>query len=65
MARKPYPPLPAVANAYELACLQYPVARQVSPLALWDLHYLRALDDAGFIDALYGALTTRQESAAG
>ena len=53
MARKPYPPLPAVANAYELACLQYPVARQVSPLALWDLHYLRALDESGYIDGLY------------
>jgi len=54
MPRKPYPALPAVANAYELACLQYPVAREISPLALWDLHYLRALDESGFVDALYG-----------
>jgi len=53
MPRKPYPALPAVANAYELACLQYRVARDISPLALWDLHYLRALDESGFVDALY------------
>ena len=25
----------------------------MSPLALWDLHYLRELDDSGFIDQLY------------
>lgn len=53
--RKPYPELPAVANAYELACLQTPETRQVSPLALWNLHYLRELDDSGFIDNLYAA----------
>ncbi|HEY7067531.1 MAG TPA: hypothetical protein VII06_39105 [Chloroflexota bacterium] len=53
LPRKPYPTLPAVANAYELACLQYAAAREISPLALWDLHYLRALDESGYIDGLY------------
>ncbi|MFI5266936.1 MAG: ABC transporter substrate-binding protein [Chloroflexota bacterium] len=53
MPRKPYPELPAVANAYELACLQEPETRKISPLSLWDMHYLRELDDSGFIDKLY------------
>ena len=55
MPRKPYPEFDAVANAYELACLQFPETRQASPLALWDVHYLRELDDSGFIDHLYAA----------
>ncbi len=50
---KPYPDLSAVANAYELCCMKAPEAKQISPLALWDIHYLRELDDSGFIDRLY------------
>jgi len=50
---KPYPDHRAVANAYELCCLKDPKAKEVSPLALWDLHYLRALDSSGFTDRLY------------
>jgi hypothetical protein len=54
MPAKPYPTLEGIANAYELACIQTPATRgQQSPLALWDLHYLRELDAAGFIDELY------------
>ncbi|MEA2642213.1 MAG: hypothetical protein QOF51_3607 [Chloroflexota bacterium] len=49
---KPYPDPLAIANAYELCCLQYPVAREVEATALWDLHYLRELDASGFIDEL-------------
>jgi ABC-type nitrate/sulfonate/bicarbonate transport system substrate-binding protein len=52
---KPYPQMAAVANAYELACIQDPRTRGVSPLTLWNLHYLRELDDSGFIDNLYAA----------
>jgi ABC-type nitrate/sulfonate/bicarbonate transport system substrate-binding protein len=51
--KKPYPDLQAVANAYELACMQAPETREISPLSLWDMHYLRELDDSGFIDKLY------------
>jgi ABC-type nitrate/sulfonate/bicarbonate transport system substrate-binding protein len=50
---KPYPDHEAVANAYKLCCLKDPEAEEQSPLALWDLHYLRALDYSGFIDQLY------------
>ena len=52
---KPYPDHEAVANAYKLCCLKDPEAEEMSPMALWDLHYLRELDHSGFIDALYGS----------
>ena len=53
MPRKPYPDAQAVINAYELGCIKAPEAKQISPLALWDLHYLRELDNSGYIDKLY------------
>ena len=54
MPVKPYPALEAVANAYELCLMKIPEAREFSPLALWGIHYLRDLDDSGFIEELYG-----------
>src|SRR5262245_37922827 len=53
MPNKPYPDPQGVINAYELGCIKSPEAKRVSPLALWDLHYLRELDNSGFIDKLY------------
>jgi ABC-type nitrate/sulfonate/bicarbonate transport system substrate-binding protein len=50
---KPYPDHEAVANAYKLCCLKSPETEDQSPMALWDLHYLRELDNSGFIDELY------------
>ena len=50
---KPYPDHEAVANAYKLCCLKNPETEEMSPMGLWDLHYLRELDNSGFIDALY------------
>ena len=50
---KPYPDHEAVANAYKLCCLKNPETEEQSPMALWDLHYLRTLDHSGFIDKLY------------
>ena len=50
---KPYPDIQAIANAYELCCMKTSDARELSPLALWDLHYLRELDNSGYIDGLY------------
>ena len=52
---KPYPDLNGIANAYTLCCLKDPVAKNLSPAALWNIHYLRELDDSGFIDRLYQA----------
>ena len=53
MPSKPYPDAQAIINAYELGCIKAPEAKQLSPMALWDLHYLRELDNSGFIDKLY------------
>jgi hypothetical protein len=51
---KPYPTPAAVANTYEIATLEYPGAKGLNPLSLWDLHWVKELDDDGFIDALTG-----------
>jgi hypothetical protein len=50
---KPYPDLGGITNAYTLCCLKDPVAKERSPVALWDMHCLRELDDSGYIDRLY------------
>ena len=53
LEKKPYPSLPAIHNVFELAKRQNPDSAKVNPLALWDMHYLKQLDDTGFIDRLY------------
>jgi ABC-type nitrate/sulfonate/bicarbonate transport system substrate-binding protein len=53
MSAKPYPDPQGVINAYELGCMKSPEAKEISPLALWDLHYLRELDNSGYINKLY------------
>jgi hypothetical protein len=55
LATKPYPDIQAVANAYRLCCMKAPEAKELSPLSMWDLHFLRQLDNSGFIDELYDA----------
>ena len=54
LAAKPYATLKAISNVYELALREDKAAAQVEPTALWDFHYLRRIDDSGFIDNLYG-----------
>jgi ABC-type nitrate/sulfonate/bicarbonate transport system substrate-binding protein len=45
LERTLYPNNEAVTNAFELAVLQRPELRdRISPLALWDVHFLRELD---------------------
>ena len=53
LEKKPYPALPAIHNVFELAKRQHPECAGVNPLSLWDMHYLRQIDDSGFIDRLY------------
>jgi hypothetical protein len=43
----------AIANVFQLALGRNPENAGFNPLALWDAHYLRELDDSGFIDQLY------------
>lgn len=52
-----YPTMEAIHNVYEEAKRQDADAKKINPLALWDLHYVRTIDDSGFIDALYGRNT--------
>ena len=49
-----YPQMKSIANVYEEAIRQDRDARKVNPMALWDLHHLRRIDDMGFVDSLYG-----------
>ena len=48
-----YPTLEAIANVYQLGVRQDADAKKINPLALWDLHHLREIDDSGFIKGLY------------
>jgi len=50
---KPYATVQSIANVYELAKKQDPAAEKVEPMALWNFHHLRRIDDSGFIDNLY------------
>ena len=50
---KPYATIPAIANVYEIAIVQDKAAEKTDPMALWDFHHLRHIDDSGFIDNLY------------
>lgn len=48
---KPYPTPQAVANTFEIATAEFGAA-DINPLTLWDLHWVKELDDNGFIDNL-------------
>jgi ABC-type nitrate/sulfonate/bicarbonate transport system substrate-binding protein len=53
LQRKPYPSPEAIANVFQLALRRDPEVKGFNPLALWNTHYLRELDDSGYIDKLY------------
>lgn len=50
---KLYPSLQAIENCFELAKHDHPECSKVNPLSLWDLHYIRNIDDSGFFNQLY------------
>jgi ABC-type nitrate/sulfonate/bicarbonate transport system substrate-binding protein len=50
---KPYPTLEAIRNVFALGVKRNPEIKDFNPLALWDLHYVREIDDSGYIDRLY------------
>jgi hypothetical protein len=56
---RPYPTPQAIANTYEIATIEFPQAAGLNPLSLWDLHWVKALDDGGFIDELIKKLPQR------
>jgi sulfonate transport system substrate-binding protein len=53
LERKPYPNLQAISNVFQLAVRRDPDIAGYNPLALWDTHFVRELDDSGYIDKLY------------
>ncbi len=53
LERKPYPSAEAIANVFQLALRRDPDIQDFNPLAMWDTHYVRELDDSGYIDQLY------------
>ena len=40
-------------NVFRLAVRRNPEIASFNPLALWNSHYVRKLDDSGYIDQLY------------
>jgi ABC-type nitrate/sulfonate/bicarbonate transport system substrate-binding protein len=48
------PHMDSIANVYQEALRQDSDARRVNPLELWDMHFVRRLDDSGFVRNLYG-----------
>jgi hypothetical protein len=53
---KPYPTIEAILNTDEIAAQEYGPTVD-NPLTLWDLHWLKELDDEGFIDNLIASLS--------
>jgi hypothetical protein len=53
LERKPYPNLQAISNVFQLAVRRDPEIAGYNPLSLWDTHFVRELDDSGYIDKLY------------
>ncbi len=54
---KPYPTVEAIMNTNEIAAHEYGAGVE-NPLTLWDLHWLKELDDGGFIDGLIAGLSS-------
>ncbi len=50
---KLYPSMQAISNVYEEAIRQDKDALKVNPMELWNLHFLRQIDDSGFVEKLY------------
>ncbi len=53
---RPYPTPAGIANTYEIACAEWPGSVGINPLTLWDLHWVKQLDDEGFIEKLVAQL---------
>jgi ABC-type nitrate/sulfonate/bicarbonate transport system substrate-binding protein len=49
----PYPSIEAIQNVFALAVKRDPQIKECNPLSLWDLHYVKEIDDSGYIRQLY------------
>jgi len=43
----------AIQNVFALAVKRDPEIREFNPLVLWDLHYVKEVDDSGYVRQLY------------
>jgi hypothetical protein len=57
MQIKPYPTPEAIANTYMIANDEWPMEKDINPLSLWDLHWVKQIDDEGFIDDLVAEMS--------
>lgn len=55
----PCPTPQAIANTYEIATVEYPGCAGINPMALWNLRWVKELDDEGFADGLIAAIGSR------
>jgi ABC-type nitrate/sulfonate/bicarbonate transport system substrate-binding protein len=53
LEKSPYPSIDAIQNVFALAVKRDPEIKEFNPLALWDLHYVKEIDDSGYIRKLY------------
>jgi ABC-type nitrate/sulfonate/bicarbonate transport system substrate-binding protein len=53
---KPYPTIEAIINTNDIAAQEYGPTLE-NPLTLWDLHWVKELDDEGYIDHLIASLS--------
>ena len=49
----PCPSIDAIQNVFALAVKRDPEINEYNTLALWDLHYVKEIDDSGYIRKLY------------
>jgi ABC-type nitrate/sulfonate/bicarbonate transport system substrate-binding protein len=55
---KPYPTIEAIMNTNDIAAQEYGPTVE-NPLTLWDLHWVKELDDEGFIDNLVASFSSK------
>jgi ABC-type nitrate/sulfonate/bicarbonate transport system substrate-binding protein len=53
LEEKPYPSIEALQNVFALALKGNPEIKDFNPLTLWDLHYLKEIDDSGYFRQLH------------
>lgn len=58
---RPYPTPESMIHTYQIAMDEYG-AKDVNPLTFWDLHWVKDLDDEGFIDTLIRQLSSGKRS---
>lgn len=58
-----YPSPTAIANVYVEGIRQDPDAAKMQPMELWDLHFLRRLDDSGFMSKTHDQATSAVDRA--